>query len=104
MILLAIFYNLWYYNGVRKVGVKMIKVNGYSMDNPKRLPKNIDCKYLDELYVAMIKNNLEINSVFKVEDNGSKNGLYVTFANYDPDFNDDGTRFIFSNFGYFPNK
>ena len=52
----------------------------------------------------MIKNNLEINSVFKVEDNGSKNGLYVTFSNYDPDFNDDGTRFIFSNFGYFPNK
>jgi len=82
----------------------MIKVNGYSLDNPKRLPKNIDCKYLDELYAAMIKNDLEVNSVFKVEDNGIKNGTYITFSKYDSDFNDDGTRFIFTHFGYFPNK
>jgi hypothetical protein len=80
----------------------MIRVNGYTIDNPKRLPKIIDSKYLDELYLAMIKNNLEINDVFKVEDNGQKNGKYITFSKYDPDFNNDGTRFIYSFFGYFP--
>ena len=82
----------------------MVKVNGYSMDNPKRLPKSIDAKYLDDLYVAMVKNDLEISMIWKVEDNGVKNGRYITFTKYDPDFNDDGTRFIYSNFGYFPNK
>lgn len=74
------------------------------MDNPKRLPKSIDAKYLDDLYVAMVKNDLEISMIWKVEDNGVKNGRYITFTKYDPDFNDDGTRFIYSNFGYFPNK
>ena len=82
----------------------MVKVNGYSMDNPKRLPKSIDGKYLDELYAGMVKNNLQINEVYKVEDNGVKNGSYVTFSKYDPDSNDDGTRFIYSYFRYFPNK
>ena len=80
----------------------MIRVNGYSLDNPKRLPKNIDSEYLDELYLAMVKNNLEIKDVWKVEDNGKMNAKYITFRKYDPDFNNDGTRFIYSFFGYFP--
>jgi hypothetical protein len=80
----------------------MIRVNGYSLDNPKRLPKNIDSEYLDELYLAMVKNNLEIKDVWKVEDNGKMNAKYIAFSKYDPDFNNDGTRFIYSFFGYFP--
>jgi hypothetical protein len=80
----------------------MIRVNGYSLDNPKRLPKNIDSEYLDELYLAMVKNNLEIKDVWKVEDNGKMNAKYIIFSKYDPDFNNDGTRFIYSFFGYFP--
>ena len=82
----------------------MVKVNGYSLDNPKRLPKNIDAKYLDELYAGMLKNDLEIDMVWKIEDNGKNNGRYVTFTKHDPETNSDGTRFIYSNFGYFPNK
>ena len=82
----------------------MVKVNGYSMDNPKRLPKNIDSKYLDDLYRAMVKNDLEISMIWKVEDNNVKNGRYITFAKYDADEGCDGTRYIYSNFGYFPNK
>lgn len=80
----------------------MVKVNGYSVDNPKRLPKSIDGKYLDQLYAAMVKNGLEIDMVWKVEDNGVKNGKYITFSQHDPEFNQDGTRFIYTNFGYFP--
>ena len=82
----------------------MVKVNGYSLDNPKRLPKNIDAKYLDDLYAAMFKNDLEIYMYWEVTDNGVKNGKYISFTKYDPEFNSDGTRFIYSNFGYFPNK
>jgi hypothetical protein len=82
----------------------MIKVNGYTQDNPKRLPNNIDSKYLDDLYSAMVKNGLEIDMVFKVEDNGVNNGRYITFTKHDPETNSDGTRFVYSNFGYFPNK
>jgi hypothetical protein len=82
----------------------MVKVKGYSLDNPKRLPKNIDRKYLDELYLALVKNNLVINSFFNVDDNGKCNGKYITFSEYDSDSYDDGTRMIFTNFGYFPSK